>query len=275
MIHKNFQACYLQFHLYKMTRKIHHMMTRKIYHVMLSHYLQIFQYKKQSTIEQIYFDRKLTPICSKLIFRRSLIKLATECTFKFNIRFFKQVYACATGGPLSVTFRDIYTVKIEKNVTPSKPIFYRRLVDDMYSRPKLGDNVLLDRLNNYRSNIKLTIEVNPSKILDTKLTNINGACKFNVHWKNTKLPPPWSSKTPKRYKRNTINGDLHLSKRILSNFDKEIPLIKDKFMKADYPLRFINSVVNEFEKGKECEDESFIIAKFQNLSYSLKYPTVN
>ena len=27
---------------------------------------------------------------------------------------------------------------------------------------------------------------------------------------------------------------------------------------ADYPLRFINSVVNEFQKGKECGDESFI-----------------
>ena len=30
-------------------------------------------------------------------------------------------------------------------------------------------------------------------------------------------------------------------------------------MKADYPLRFINSTINEFQKGKECGDESFII----------------
>ena len=29
-------------------------------------------------------------------------------------------------------------------------------------------------------------------------------------------------------------------------------------MKADYPLYFINSVFNEFQKGKECGDESFI-----------------
>ena len=97
--------------------------------------------------------------------------------------------------------------------------------------------------------------------------------------KHIKLPSPWTSKSPKRYKRNTINGGLHRSKRILSNFDKEIPLIKEKFMKVDYPLRFINSVVNEFQKGKECGDESFIIPtslfKLQNLSYSLKYPTVN
>ena len=30
-------------------------------------------------------------------------------------------------------------------------------------------------------------------------------------------------------------------------------------MKADYPLRFINSVVNKFKKGKEYGDESFAI----------------
>ena len=144
-------------------------------------------------------------------------------------------------------------------VIPFKPIFYRRFVDDIYSRRKLGDNVFFDRLNSYHQNIKLTIEVNPSKVLNTKFTNINGTYKFNVYRKNTKLPSPWTSKTPKRYKRNTINGDLHRSKRISSNFDEEIPLIKEKFMKADYPLRFINSVVNEFQKGKECGDESFII----------------
>ena len=50
-------------------------------------------------------------------------------------------------------------------------------------------------------------------------------------------------------------------------------------MKANYPLRFINSIVNEFQKGKECGDESLIIQlvcwKLQKLSYSMKYPTVN
>ena len=37
---------------------------------------------------------------------------------------------------------------------PSKLIFYRRFVVDIYSRLKLGDNVLFDRLNNYHPNIK-------------------------------------------------------------------------------------------------------------------------
>ena len=98
-----------------------------------------------------------------------------------------------------------------------------------------------------------------SKFLNTKLTNINGTYNFNVYRKNTNLPSPWTSKTPKRYKRNTVNGDLHRWKRISSNFDEEMPLIKEKFLKAGYPLCFINSVVNEFQKGKECGGGRFII----------------
>ena len=54
--------------------------------------------------------------------------------------------------------------------------------------------------------MKITIELNPITFLDNKLTKIHGAYKFNVF---------------KRYR----------SKRIL-NFDEEIPLIKEKFIKA-------------------------------------------
>ena len=86
-------------------------------------------------IEQIYVHQKLTPIYLKLIFRRLLIKLATECTFKFNNRFLKQVDGCTMGGPLSVTFSDIYMVKMENDVViPSKPIFNRRFADDICRR---------------------------------------------------------------------------------------------------------------------------------------------
>ena len=66
-------------------------------------------------------------------------------------------YQVACGMPLSVTFSDIYLGKMENDVViPTKPIFYRRFVDDIYSTWKLGDNALFDRLNNYHPNIKLT-----------------------------------------------------------------------------------------------------------------------
>ena len=44
---------------------------------------------------------------------------------------------------------------------------------EIFSKKKIGYNVLFNRLNNNHPNIKLTIELNPSKFLDTKLTSIS------------------------------------------------------------------------------------------------------
>ena len=153
---------------------------------------------------------------------------------------------------LQISFSDIYLVKMENNVeVPSKLYFYiktvyRRFVDDIYRRPKLGDNVLFDRSNNYYLKIKLTMELNPSRFLGTKLTNI----KFNVYWKNTKFP--WTSKAQKSSTRCTVNADLYCSKMISWNFGEEISKINEKFMKSAFPLSFINCLDNNFQKGKEC-----------------------
>ena len=102
----------------------------------------------------------MTPIYSNLIFKKILVKLATECTFKFNKRFLKQVSFSTVIGRLSVTFSDIYMVKMENDIViPSKPVSYRTFVDDNYSGRKIGDNALFNRLNNYCPNIKLTIKL--------------------------------------------------------------------------------------------------------------------
>ena len=88
-------------------------------------------------IEQIYTYKKLKPICSKLIFKRLLLKLATECTYTFNHKFYKQIDGCTMRGPLSVTFSDIFMIKMESDIViPHKPLFYRRFVDDIYNRRK-------------------------------------------------------------------------------------------------------------------------------------------
>ena len=101
---------------------------------------------------------------------------------------------------------------------------------------KIGGSVLLDQTNNFHPNIKLTLEVNATKFLDTKLTNINSAYKFNFYCKNTKLYSPWTCKSPKRYKQNTVSTGLHPPKKISSNFDKEVDLIKKSLRRP--PITF-------------------------------------
>ena len=88
-------------------------MTKRVYHMISNYRLQMS--RKKRPIEQICVHKKFTPICSKLIFRISLIKLAVEGTFKFNSRFLKQLDCCTMRKPLSVMFSDIYMVNMEND----------------------------------------------------------------------------------------------------------------------------------------------------------------
>ena len=56
----------------------------------------------------------------------------------------------------------------------------------------------------------------------------------------------WSSNTPKSYKRKAISVELHRSKGIFSNFDKEVQIIKSKFKSVGYPLPFKDNVLCTF-----------------------------
>ena len=200
-------------------------------------------------VQKIYVENKLPIICTQLIFTRLLEKLTTESTFIFQGKFYKQCDGCTMGGPLSVILSDIFMSKLEEEVViPREPKFYRRFVDDSFTiRKKNVPDDLFTKMNEYKPDkIRFTIESKPSKFLDTKVIVTNSKFETEMHHKIAKLPPHWSSKTPKRYKRNAINGALHRAYRISSNFEKEVNIIRDKYTKAGYPLNFVNSVIKSF-----------------------------
>ena len=86
-------------------------------------------------LEEIYTHNKLLHICSKLIFKRLLLKLATKSTYIFQSQLYKITDGCTRGSSLLVTFFNIYLTKLEKDqVKPLKPKFYRRFVDDVIRR---------------------------------------------------------------------------------------------------------------------------------------------
>ena len=91
----------------------------------------------QETIDyilyKIYVKKELKPFCKKSIFKKQLNKLMTECVFSANNRLIKKIDGCPMAGPISVVLSDFYVCKMEENiVAPSKPLFYKRYVDDTY-----------------------------------------------------------------------------------------------------------------------------------------------
>ena len=140
---------------------------------------------------QIYIRKAAPQICSRRVFKRLLMKLATEVAFTFNKRFCKQIDGCTMGGHLSVTVSVIYIylVKIKIEVArPLKPLLYSRYAEDIYNRRKKNESdKVYYALNNYHENIKLTIEISPLKFLDTQLINEDGKYITKYYRKERKI----------------------------------------------------------------------------------------
>ena len=62
----------------------------------------------------------------------------TKYVSSANNKIIKQIDGCPMGGPISVVLLDIYVCKLEEDiVTLSKPLFYKRYVNDTYVRKKI------------------------------------------------------------------------------------------------------------------------------------------
>ena len=212
-------------------------------------------------LDQIYVHKKLPKLCKRSIFKKFLLKLTCENTFMFNDEFFKQIDGCTMGGPLSVILSNIFMTMLELRVVlPMNPSFYKRFVDDVFTRrAKNKPDLLLEKMRNFHPNINFTVEKSPDKFLDTRLiVKEDGSCETRVYRKPNKLPPHWVSKTPIRYKRNAITGDLHRSQKISSDYQQEVKLIQHKYVNAGFPQRFVSSVIDNFNNLTIQEDSTLI-----------------
>ena len=130
-------------------------------------------------LDKICNKKKLKPICLKLIFKRLLLKLATEVTFTINNNFYEETDGCTMGGLLSVTFSDIFMMMENDIVIQTKSIFYHRYVDHIYSRRKKMLMIVYLK--------QLTIEISPIKFFDTHLHSKDGIYVAKVYRKKQKF----------------------------------------------------------------------------------------
>ena len=115
-------------------------------------------------------------ILSRLIFKRLLLKLTIKNTYMFNSKVCKLSDSCTMGRPLSATFSNIYLTKLEINkVRLTKPLFYKFFVDNVINtRQQNTPDSLLTLLSCYRPNIDFTVEVSPSRSLDSNIKIVDG-----------------------------------------------------------------------------------------------------
>ena len=138
----------------------------------------------------------------------------------------------------------------EDIVAPWNPFFCKWYKNDTYVRRKKNETEeLYNALNWYHQNTKLTLELDPTKFFE--IIRSNGKIATQVYNKMKKLPVNWTSKIPVRYKRNLIIGELHRAKKIASTFNMEIKRIINKDTAAGLPSRFVHSIIDNSDGGKD------------------------
>ena len=144
----------------------------------------------------------------------------------------KQIDGVAIEGSLSVVFSNRFMKSMKENlVNPLNPFFYMRYLDDIYVRRNNDcSDSLFQALNNYHPNIKLTLELSPSKFIDSNIHRLaDGTVRFSVLHKSTKLPFHYSSQVPTQYKKCVIRGDLHRGEKIGCCFSEKTNWIVMKY----------------------------------------------
>ena len=230
-------------------------------------------------IKEIYENKVIKPMCkSKLIFRRLLEKLIKNCVFSVNDKLVKQVEGCPMGGAISVIMSGIYMKRMEKDcVAPWNPKLYKRYVDDTITKRKKNATIdeLFANMNSHHQNIKLTVETNSTRFLDTAFNvNPDGSVTTKVFRKRGKFSAFWNSQIPKRYKRNNMNGDLHRAFKIASNFDAEVSIITKKYLDAGYPLAFLSQLLVILKRRMKT-NQLYLTGCLKNVvKFYLSYLTV-
>ena len=99
----------------------------------------------------------------------------------------------------------------------------------------------------------------------------NNEIKYFVYHKEMKLSFHWRSAVPKHYKKNVIIGDLHCVKNISSNFEQEVRIVRNKYIKAGYHFHFINSVIESFIQEEDPIIAASLFEKRKEVSFQIPF----
>ena len=109
--------------------------------------------------------------CLKIVLKmQNFVGLCPWTPLRRACRYWSTLWWFLMGGPISAVFSDICVCKMKSDVAVFiKSWLYKRYVDDTFiCKRKITIDVLFRELDTHYQNIKLTSEVNPSKLLYTR-----------------------------------------------------------------------------------------------------------
>ena len=160
------------------------------------------------------------------------------------------------GSPLAPTLANLFMGHHEEkwiqNFTGSKPIFYKRYVDDIFAVFQNSDD-FFQYLNEKHANIKFTQEKNSEgklPFLDVMIDNCNKFSTSVYHKPTfTGLFMNFKSFVPQSYKFNLIKTLLDRVFKINNSwvgFDLDLEGLKDCLLRNNFPEKIIDRITREF-----------------------------
>lgn len=194
--------------------------------------------------------------------------------FQYNNSFYKQIFGCAMGSPISSSIAQLVLEDLEKNILSQldfTPIFYKRYVDDcIVCLPIDKIEYILNKFNSYHPKLQFTIEKeeqNKINFLDLTLIRKNNKIFTKLYQKAT---------SSGRYLNYNSNQSVSIKKSVVvSLMDRAIKLtsaeyrpeiikqIKEILIDNDYPVNFINSIFK------------YRLNKFYNNNNNIKNQSIN
>jgi len=207
------------------------------------------------------YNIKIIPVSIETL-EQLLTFILSNCTFKFNNKFYKQNYGLPMGAPAAVRIANIFMYKhlqhFSNTYNKALPEFFGRLIDDIfflwyYTQQELIE--LYNSLNNYHSTIKFEINYSTSKIhfLDVTLYNENNTLHTTVYTKPTDKKEflHYDSNHPVHTKKAIPYSQAIRYRRIIDlddNLTDLLNTLRNRFTRRNYPADVVDQQIN---KAKE------------------------
>ena len=190
-------------------------------------------------------------------FEEGLQLCLNSTDFKFNGTTFFQKRGLPMGSPFSPILADLVMDDLEKeklaNLDFEVPVYLRYVDDILIVAPSTQVDRILQIFNANTLNIKFTLEKESERainFMDITITRKQNQ-KLSFNWYRK---PTWSgrylnfnSHHPLRYKKSVINNlvdrAMLLSDREFHN--SNLQLITDTLVENDYPLSFVQEIINQ------------------------------